>query len=173
VDNWQNAERMAEDDKSRLKLRLPSGLEVEAEGRPDFVRVQIQELLRYAAPPEAKDTRSAPEPEALERILEQTGAELAIRALPPGAADPQEACLVLLLASERRLGLAKPTAAQLAKWLRRSGFSVKRMDRSLSRALRAGQILASGSRRSRRYELSAKGRIQSLLAAERLARSIG
>jgi hypothetical protein len=166
---WMDAE------KSRVRLKLPSGLEVEAEGQPEFVRAQVNDLLRYAEPPPAKiaGPQLPLEPEALEKILDQEGAELSLRALPPGAGDPQDACLALILGSEKRLGQPKPTAAQLAKWLRKSGFSILRMDRSLKRAVINGHILASGSRRSRRYELSQKGRIQALLAAERLARVIG
>jgi hypothetical protein len=161
-------------EKSRVRLKLPSGLEVEAEGQPEFVRAQVNDLLRFAEPAaKAAGPQLPPEPEALEKILDQTGAELALRALPPGTGDPQDACLALILGSEKRLGQPKPTAAQLAKWLRKSGFSILRMDRSLKRAVINGHILASGSRRSRRYELSQKGRIQALLAAERLARTIG
>jgi hypothetical protein len=171
VDNWHDAVDMAGDEKARLKLRLPSGLELEAEGAQDFVSAQIQELLRLTEPAEkASEPRAEPEP--LARILDQDGSDLELRALPAGRGDPQDACLALILGAETRLGQPKPTAAQLAKWLRKSGFKIKRMDRILSEALRAGRILASGTRRSRRYELSTKGRIQALLACERLARAL-
>lgn len=155
------------DERSRLRLKLPSGLEVEAEGRPEFVRTQIQELLSAAGQGAAPEIAAKPGP--LEAAVSQAGSELRLRALDRSG-DPEEVALVLMLASEKLLGLGRPTAAQLARWLRKSGYNVKRIDRSLGQALRNGLVLASGARRSRRYELAAKGRIRALVAAERLSR---
>lgn len=157
------------DERSRLRLKLPSGLEVEAEGRPEFVRAQIQELLNAAGQGQAPELAAKPGP--LEAAVSQAGSELRLRALDRSG-DPEEVALVLLLASEKLLGLGRPTAAQLARWLRKSGYNVKRIDRSLGQALRNGLVLASGARRSRRYELAAKGRVRALVAAERLSRVI-
>jgi hypothetical protein len=42
------------------------------------------------------------------------------------------------------------------------------MDRTLQDAIDQGELLSSGSRRSRRYELTATGKIKALLLAERL-----
>jgi hypothetical protein len=72
------------------------------------------------------------------------------------------------MASERLLSQPKPTATMLAKWLRTSGYPVGRMDRTLQDAISQGELLSSGSRRSRRYELTATGKIKALLLSEQL-----
>jgi uncharacterized protein with PIN domain len=58
--------------------------------------------------------------------------------------------------------------AMLAKWLRTSGYPVARMDRVLQDAVSQGDLLSTGSRRSRRYELTAAGKIKALLLSEQL-----
>ena len=79
--------------------------------------------------------------------------------------DPEQACLLLLGAARELLGQDKPTATLLAKWLRRSGSPVGRLDRALNPAVRRGEILASGAKRSRRYALTPAGYRKALLAA--------
>jgi hypothetical protein len=84
----------------------------------------------------------------------------------------KDACLVLLMASERLLSQPRPTATLLAKWLRASGYPIGRMDRTLQDAVSQGELLSSGSRRSRRYELTASGKIKALLLAEQLTLTV-
>ena len=97
------------------------------------------------------------------------GPNIQLRAKLRGSYGEREACLVLLACSEKLLRQPKPTATLLAKWLRRSGYPVTRMDRALQEAIAQGELLSSGSRRSRRYELSSSGRLKALLLAEELS----
>ncbi|MBI4376547.1 MAG: hypothetical protein HY549_08865 [Elusimicrobia bacterium] len=161
-------------DSHRIKMKWPNGLEFEAEGSPKFVSQERREFLeRLAAarqPLEKSPERVPNEPEiAWEAITEAQGPRLQLRAkLGPGKSE-KEACLVLLAASERLLGERKPTAAQLARWLRGSGYPIQRMDRALQDGVKQGEILSSGSRRARRYELTASGRLRAFILADQLS----
>jgi hypothetical protein len=163
----------------RLRLKLPSGAEFEAEGSPEFVSLERKEFLgtnpreiRQQPKPaaQAPETPPAPQPAAstgqatarpLEpnwnELIEIHGPNIQLRAKLKGGGTEKEACLVLLAASQRVLRLPKPTAAQLARWMRLSGYPIQRVDRVIQDTLENGDILASGSRRGRRYELSSPG----------------
>jgi len=163
----------------RLRLKLPNGAELEAEGDAEFVREERAEfLLRQTPPPVSHAERGAGaagrEPRVdWNAVVEAKGGGLTLRGKIPGADKTgRDACLVLLLASERLLSQPKPTAAMLGKWLRVSGYPVGRMDRTLQDAISQGELLSSGSRRSRRYELTAAGKIKALLLAEQLTATV-
>ena len=167
----------------RLRLRLPNGSELEAEGDPEFVREARRQFLDGAGAGErSRDSpssrpengRGEPQEPRIEwaAIVEIRGNALQLRAKLPAGRAQRDACLLLLAASQRLLSQAKPTATQLAKWLRTSGYPVLRMDRALRDAVSQGEILSSGSRRSRRYELTGSGRIKATLLAEELSRLV-
>jgi hypothetical protein len=171
----------------RIKIRLPDGSELEAEGSPDFVERQRTDFLERrsllatqtseaAARTAAYDLSHAQAPAAprisWETIAETHGRTLQLRSKITGKGQEKDACLALLACSEKLLGLAKPTAALLAKWLRASGYPIQRVDRLVQEAISQGEIIASGSRRARRYELTAPGRLKAFLLAEQLTRLI-
>lgn len=166
---------MADSSRFRLRLKLPSGAELEAEGSPEFVQAERQAFLDEARPRTKKGGETEPgpgyEPPAWGEILESRAGNLQLRAKPPGRAE-KEACLILLAGAAQLMNLSKPTAAQLARWLRASGYPIGRVDRALADAIQRGEILASGSRRARRYELTGPGRAKAFLLAEELARAI-
>jgi hypothetical protein len=164
---------MPEGPPHRIRLKLPGGAEFEAEGAPEFVHQESRAFLRSlqgaSEAGESPQHPLGPGPHiAWEGITELKGRALQLRCRLPAGKTEREACLVLLAASQRLLSQPKPTAAQLAKWLRRSGYPVSRMDRALQDAVTQGEILSSGSRRARRYELTAPGRLKGLLLAEQL-----
>lgn len=184
---------MSQESRAKLRLKLPSGAEIEAEGSADFVRKERDAFLA-AQPPSAGEARSAAGPEAApeggggvmrgaqsgspglpdwDRIIESRAGRLQLRAKLREGRTERDACLVLLGAAQRLLNQAKPTAAQLAKWLRASGYPVRRMDRALAEAMDKGELLASGSRRSRRYELTGPGRMKAIHLACQLDDLIG
>jgi hypothetical protein len=170
---------MADERTHRIRLKFPGGAEFEAEGTPDFVHRERQDFLRTlqgssqdAALTEtgagaATGLPGAPRL-AWDAITELKGKNITLRAKLPGGKSEKDACLVLMAASHKLLSQPKPTATQLAKWLRRSGYPVLRMDRALQDAVTQGEILSSGSRRARRYELTAPGRLKAFLLAEQL-----
>jgi hypothetical protein len=161
----------------RIRLRLPNGSELEAEGSPEFVAGERREFLSLQRPPQGAASGPGSLPEAVapawDTLVENRSGNLQLRAKLHGDKTEKDACLVLLAAADVLLRTAKPTAAQLARWLRVSGYPVSRVDRALREAVEHGEILASGSRRARRYELSGPGRVKAILLAHQLAGLIG
>jgi hypothetical protein len=164
----------------KLRLKLPDGAEFEAEGSLEFVRSERIEFIAGLKPqalgpsstPKAPG-RAGQEPEmAWETMIERKGHDIHLRAKLPEDRPLKDACLVLLAASQKLLHQPKPTAAKLAKWLRVSGYPVQRMDRALQEAIAQGELLSSGSRRARRYELTGPGRIKAFLLAHQLMAAI-
>ncbi|MBI4347048.1 MAG: hypothetical protein HY553_09350 [Elusimicrobia bacterium] len=164
---------MAETSRFRLRLKLPSGAELEAEGSPEFVEGERRAFLEEAKPrvPGAAGEPGYRAPD-WDALLDHKAGRLQLRAKPHGKSE-KEACLILLAGAAALLGEPKPTAAQLAKWLRASGYPIGRIDRALADALTKGELLASGSRRARRYELTGTGRAKAFLLAAELAKTIG
>jgi hypothetical protein len=155
----------------RVRLKLPNGAELEAEGDAEFVRQERADFILRQTP----IATGAGAPQELGReprvdwnaVVEARSGGLTLRGkIPGGDKGGKDACLVLIMASERLLSQPKPTATMLAKWLRTSGYPVGRMDRTLQDAISQGELLSSGSRRSRRYELTATGKIKALLLSE-------
>ena len=167
--------RSMADNDCRVRLKLPSGAEMEVQGPHDFVKGETQELLARIQPGERGERARAAAPwgaGAIEgsadwkSLIDARGGDLILRAkLSEG---PLAAGLLLILGSERLLGQPRPIATRLARWIRASGYQVGRVDRLLGAAVRSGEILASGNKRARRYELSAAGKSKALEAAQAL-----
>ncbi|MFI5347971.1 MAG: hypothetical protein ACHQ2Z_00375 [Elusimicrobiota bacterium] len=157
----------------RVRLKLPNGAELEAEGEAEFVRQERADFILRQTPAAAGGT-AGHEPGREPRVdwnavVEARAGGLILRGkIPGGDKGGKDACLVLILSAEKLLSQPKPTATMLAKWLRISGYPVGRMDRTLQDAIAQGELLSTGSRRSRRYELTATGKIKALLLAEQL-----
>ena len=138
----------------RVRLKMPNGAELEAEGDAEFVRQERAEFLLRQIPPSAPTGRgeSGREPRVeWNAVVEARSGGLTLRGkIPGGDKGGKDACLVLIMAAERLLSLPRPTATLLAK----------------------GELLSSGSRRSRRYELTASGKIQALLLSEQLTAAV-
>lgn len=164
----------------RLRLKLPNGAELEAEGSQEFVSLERQEFLGTLQGKNLPLYNRGPSPAAppgtpnisWETITELKGRNIQLRTKLQGDRSEKDACLVLLAASHKLLSQPKPTAAMLAKWLRTSGYPVQRMDRALQDAVEQGEILSSGSRRARRYELTAPGRLKAHILANQLTATI-
>ena len=159
----------------RVRLKLPNGAELEAEGDAEFVRQERADFVLRQTP---VPTHGAQEPGREPRVewsavVETRNGGLTLRGkIPGGDKEGKDACLVLIMASDRLLSQPRPTATLLAKWLRASGHPVGRMDRTLQDAMSQGDLLSSGSRRSRRYELTATGKIRALLLSEKLTAAV-
>lgn len=167
---------MAEGAPHRVRLRLPDGAEFEAEGSAEFVASERREFLGTRAPrvvagAAGPDPEAQPEPD-WDRLIESKGPILQLRTKLPGEGAEREACLILLAAARGLLRQAKPTASQLARWLRASGYPIGRVDRAIQGSVDQGEILASGARRARRYELSGPGLAKGWRLAHKLAAHI-
>ena len=165
---------MPEERPHRIRIKLADGSELEAEGSAEFVRAERLEFLAGRARPAAMTEQEAAEMPrvAWETVTEAKGAGLRLRTKLTGEKAEKDACLVLVAAAEKLLNLPKPTAAQLAKWLRAYGYPILRVDRALQDGVQKGEILSSGSRRARRYELTAPGRLKACLLASRMTATI-
>lgn len=166
---------MAETNPHRVRLRLPNGAELEAEGDAEFVKNERAEFLLRQTPVSGTAPVGPQKEPRVEwtAVVEAKAGGLTLRGkIPGGDKAGRDACLVLLLAADRLLSLPKPTATLLAKWLRSSGYPIGRMDRTLADAIAQGELLSTGSRRSRRYELTAAGRLKALLLAEQLTATV-
>lgn len=159
----------------RVRLKLPNGAELEVEGDAEFVRHEREEfVLRQTPIAGAASEGPQQEPRVdWNAVVEAEGGGLTLRGkIQGGDKAGKDACLVLLLASGKLLNQPKPTATMVAKWLRASGYPIGRMDRTLQDAISQGELLSSGSRRARRYELTAAGKIKALLLAEQLTATV-
>ena len=169
---------MGDEKAHRIRLKLPNGAEMEAEGSAEFVYRERQEFLSAlrSAPVDGAGAGIPAVPGApqiaWEAITELRGKNIQLRAKLRGDKTEKDACLVLLACSQKLLSQPKPTATQLAKWLRSSGYPILRMDRALQTAVTQGEILSSGSRRARRYELTAPGRLKAYILANQLTATI-
>ncbi len=160
----------------RVRLKLPNGAELEAEGDAEFVRQEREEFVLRQTPLSNRPGDAGPHREPKvdwSAVVEAKSGGLTLRGkIQGGDKAGKDACLVLLMASERLLSQPKPTATTVAKWLRASGYPIGRMDRTMQDAISQGELLSSGSRRSRRYELTATGKIKALLLAEQLTATV-
>ncbi len=170
---------MSDSGTCRLKLRLPNGAEMEAEGGAEFVAGERREFAAMLSPrtdgsgPASADAAGGPLEPPWEDITETRAGNIQLRAKLGGDKTERDACIVLIAASRSLLRTPKPTAAQIARWLRMSGYPISRVDRTISAAISKGEILASGSRRARRYELSGPGLAKAFNLAHQLHRLIG
>ncbi len=160
----------------KLRLRFPNGFEFEALGPEEFIKEQIQ---RFLGQQNNNSTTTGPETESgnpakiqWEKIAEKSQNDLLLRSKLENLGQAAEACLVLMAASKNLANNPRPSALELARWLRRSGYPIDRIDRIIKNAVKIGDILISGSRRGRKYELSPGGRLKALLIAEKLSQRI-
>lgn len=164
----------ADSPQHRLRLRLPDGAEFEAEGSPEFVAGERREFLGARQQPISgtKETSEPPKEPAWETLIEVKGPVLQLRSKILGNGAERDACLILMAAARNILREQKPTASKIARWLRASGYPIGRIDRVIAATVSQGEILASGTRRARCYELSGPGLAKGWRLALRLAHHI-
>lgn len=164
----------------KLKVKLEGGREFEAEGPRDFLEEQIQKF--YSIPPGPKELKNGssapPEAETAAKALweavseRKSGTRIALKSKLKQESSEKEAAITLLEAAQTLLNIERPTASHLTKWLRDSGYPVTRIDRILQESIKKGELLASGSRRARRYQLTPQGRRKAVQLAQELAAAI-
>ena len=147
----------------KLRLKHPSGAEFEAEGTPEFILKEKTSFLEgiTAAPAGAART-TAPGAEASQetafwaRIIDSKGGLLKLRIKTPEI-SAVEAVLILIAANRVLSREEDMSAITLSKALKTSGYEPDRLDRLLTKEIRAGRITASGTKRNRTYRLLQKG----------------
>jgi hypothetical protein len=165
---------MADDQKYRLKTRLPNGAEFEAEGSEAVVQALFEKFLAasQAASP-SRDTKILPpRPPAEETPEEEKGEQSAISnrvfaqdkagtlsllALPKGENRDPDTVLMLLFGYHQK-GQETVTVGVLKKAAQKSGVQLDRVDRVL--APYSSYVTKSGLRKGSRYGLNNQGLIK-------------
>jgi len=137
-------------DKFKLRIKLSSGAEFEAEGSLDFVSRQKAEFISEIA------NKSGGEPENRfylawsDLTIDVNGLKILKGKYPEITAN--EAAILLIGANQ----------------LKSSGYKIIRIDRLLSNEIRNADIVFSGTKRNRVYTLSPKGWEKTLLIAKKI-----
>ncbi|MEI7528511.1 MAG: hypothetical protein WCK76_06170 [Elusimicrobiota bacterium] len=152
----------------RLRIKHPSGAEFEAEGPAELILREKDSFLTSLGQHQAPE-RQPPQEQAQWAAITETGREgLRLRVKHPEI-KAETAALILLTAWKYLGNTQKLSALALAKDIKSSGYSPGRLDRLLARADKEGLITASGTKRSRAYQITARGAEKAWLEARRLA----
>ncbi len=157
----------------KLRLKHPSGAEFEAEGPAEFILSEKEMFMgslgRHPAPaaPAAGTPETAPKGPDWTSLTEERGGLLTLKHKHPELKGGQAA--LILLAADRQLNeTAAVGALTLSKAIKASGYAPERLDRLLSKAVKEGLIKASGTKRNRCYQITAKGLERAWLDARNL-----
>lgn len=146
----------------KLRIKYPSGAEFEAEGPAEFILSEkdgfISRLIAPGTDPAAPairkaETGSGPDWEA----LADTKNGLTILKNKHLGVKAGEAALLILAAERQLKGSQEISALALSKAVKASGYAPERLDRVLTKAIKEGLILASGTKRNRAYQATDKG----------------
>jgi len=157
---------------SKLRLRLQNGMEFEAEGATDFIEAQKGAFFELAAsqkactgaaiaktvPAELAPPPQHPgfEPGIWKTLMESRDNLFYLKTRYPQT-EPHDAAL-MILATWTELGKKGTVEAlKLAKSLKKSGFVKGRLDRIMAQEISQQRIISTGTKRARRYQLTAEG----------------
>lgn len=161
----------------KLRIKHQSGAEFEAEGPAEFILSEKEGFLRRLpetgqgktgarpAPGTGPDTHGKPDWAAL---TETRNGLTTLKNKHPGI-KAGEAALLILAAENQLKGSRELSAIALSKAVKASGYAPERLDRVLTKAIREGLVMASGTKRNRAYEITDKGLERAWLEARRLA----
>ena len=158
----------------KLRIKHPSGAEFEAEGPAEFIQTEKEVFLKGLTTA-ATMAGKAQEPGAggaepdWTALGELRDGLTILRNKHPGLRAG--AAALLILAAGYRLGAGREMSAiALSKAVKISGYAPERLDRALTKALREGLIRASGTKRSRAYEVTDRGLEMAWLEARKLTK---
>lgn len=165
-------------DKYKLRLKHPSGAEFEAEGPEEFILSEKRKFLnKFEADSDNKEILKPPANTRgkthtfWETIVENRDNLYILKAKSPKI-RAIEAALIIISADQANGQNGKISAINLSKSLRISGYEPERLDRLLSKKLKLGEIIASGSKRNRLYKLNQKGIQNAYQAIQKLKKTI-
>ncbi len=157
----------------RLRLKHPSGAEFEAEGPAEFI---LSEKERFMGSLEQRPAPAKPSAATAETdrkapdwplLAEEKNGLLILRHKHPELKAAQAA--LIILAADRQLNeTAAVGALTLSKAVKASGYTPERLDRLLSKAVKEGLVKASGTKRNRCYQITAKGLERAWIEARNL-----
>lgn len=159
----------------KLRIKHPSGAELEVEGPQEFILSEKEGFLKQlparetAAPeqPKApKEPTNTPDWEA----LTDTKNDLILLKNKHFGLKANAAALIILAAERQLRGSQELSAISLSKAIKASGYAPERLDRILTKALKEGLIKASGTKRNRAYEITDRGLEIAWIEARKLTR---
>lgn len=156
----------------KLRIKHPSGAEFEAEGPAEFILSEKEGFLSRLTTAGKGAAQAEIQPEtgngpAWNSLAETKNGLTMLKNKHPGVKAGDAA--LLILAAERQLkGNLEISAITLSKAVKASGYAPERLDRELTKAMREGQITASGTKRSRTYQITDKGLEIAWLEARKL-----
>ena len=174
-----------ENNNLKIRFKLPSGEEFEAEGPREFIDqerakflalvnhhlVVPQPTLMPALQPQTKPTaQHSTELFFWEKLLKEDGSTLVLRHKTKWSA--QETALVLLAGARVLLKQPAYPALELARSLIACGIEEGRLDRLLASEIQAGRIVGEGIKRSRTYQLTNEGFARAFVLAEKLLKDL-
>lgn len=158
----------------KLRIKYPSGAEFEAEGPAEFILSEKDGFIsRLNTPGTGSAAPANKQPEAgsgpgWDALTDSKNGLTKLKNKHLGVKAGEAA--VLILAAERQLkGYMEISALTLSKAVKASGYAPERLDRALTKAIREGLILASGTKRNRTYQITDKGLEIAWLKATKLA----
>jgi len=164
----------------KLKIQLPNGMSLEAEGDRDFIETEKKEFLSMAnkntgiSLGEKRKTTDKNllrnenfQRENSELIWERLGEiKNGYPVLYQKTKSAQESAALILAMHKILLNKEETPALRLSKSLKKSGHIIERLDRTLSRFIEDKFIISKGTKRNRRYYLSDKGLAKAFVIAE-------
>lgn len=159
----------------KLRIKYPSGAEFEAEGPAEFILSEKNVFInRLNAPgtgpaePAIRQERTGSGPD-WEALTDTKNGFTILKNKHLGVKAGEAA--LLILAAERQLkGSQELSALTLSKAVKASGYAPERLDRALTKTIKEGLILASGTKRNRAYQVTDKGLETAWMKAAKLAK---
>lgn len=164
-------------DNYRLRIKHPSGAEFEAEGPESFILSEKREFLsKFDQEPHSNQAPElSPNKDKAhafwQNIVENRDNLYILRAKSPEI-NPIEAALIIISADQANGQNGRISAINLSKSLKISGYEPERLDRLLTKKIKQGEIIASGSKRNRLYKLNQKGIQSAYSAIQKLKKTI-
>ncbi len=152
----------------KLRIKHPSGAEFEAEGPAELILSEKNSFLSSLGQPAQAPQLPAREQAQWATITENTRAGLRLKTKHPEL-KADAAALILLAAGKYLNNTQEISAMALAKAIKSSGYAPGRLDRLLAKANKEGLLTASGTKRSRAYQVTDRGAERAWLEARKLA----
>lgn len=147
--------------KSRIRIRYPDGFEIEIEGDEQFVKAQKEELLNIKTNQkiiqENNTIKDKEISQSISRIIDYRDNIPFIKFKIPEL-DEKMAMLIILFAYNKLNKIENISALAISKALRLSGYNPKRIDTIANSLIKDDSIKATGSKRTRQYILTEKGK---------------
>ena len=145
----------------RIKIKYPTGFEIEIEGSKDFVLNQKNEILNNEILNKLKISEKTSKEittrkESIKKLMDIKNNIPYLKLRIPEL-DIQSVALIVLTAYKDLFSQESVSAITLSKSLKLSGYITKRLDRIMLNLIKENEVISIGSKRKRFYSLTDKG----------------